>query len=243
MHIIRGRGILPEYEGQNMSINKNKNNLEIIFNSPNCVELVSCTPDAEEVIAYCARVSNPSNQLNFDTAEKLIGYLIKHKHWSPFEMVSITMQIKTSRAIAPQILRHRSFTFQEFSQRYAAVDKSGLVLTAARRQDNKNRQNSIDDLPQNIKNEWTERQQENWKKSFEHYVWALDNGIAKECARFILPLGASTTIYMSGTVRSWIHYIELRTTNGTQKEHIDIAEECKKTFKEQLPIVAKALGW
>lgn len=226
-----------------MSANENKNSLEKIFNSSNDVELVSCTPGAEEVIAYCARVSNPSNQLNFDTSEKLIGYLIKHKHWSPFEMASITMQIKTSRAIAPQILRHRSFTFQEFSQRYAAVDQSGLVLTAARRQDNKNRQNSVDDLSQNIKDEWETRQLNNWKSSFEHYKWALDNGIAKECARAILPLGTSTTMYMSGTIRSWIHYIDLRSSNGTQREHIDIAEKCKEIIKKELPTIARAVGW
>lgn len=226
-----------------MAIEENKSNLEKIFSSDKLVELVSCTPDAEEVIAYCARVSNPSNQLNFNSAEKLINYLIKHKHWSPFEMASMTMQIKTSRGLAPQILRHRSFTFQEFSQRYAAVDETGLVLSAARRQDNKNRQNSIDDLPREVKEEWENRQKENWMSSFEHYVWALDNGIAKECARFILPLGSATTIYMSGTIRSWMHYIDLRSSNGTQKEHMDIAEECKKIFCTQLPIVSKSIGW
>lgn len=222
---------------------ENKSNLEKIFSSSKNVELVSCTPGAEEVIVYCARVSNPSNQLNFDNAEKLISYLIRHKHWSPFEMASITMQIKTSRGIAPQILRHRSFTFQEFSQRYASVDESGLVLNVARRQDQKNRQNSVDDLPQAIKEEWLRRQQENWRRSFEDYKWALDHDIAKECARFILPLGAATTMYMSGTIRSWIHYIELRSANGTQKEHMDIAEECKAIFKAQLPSIAKALNW
>ena len=199
--------------------------------------------DVQELVAYCARVSNPNNQLNFNTSEKLIGYLIKHKHWSPFEMASITMQIKTSRAIAPQILRHRSFTFQEFSQRYAAVDQSGLVLTAARRQDDKNRQNSVDDLPQEIKDEWEKRQLDNWKSSFEHYTWALNNGLAKECARAILPLGTSTTMYMSGTIRSWIHYVELRSANGTQKEHMDIAEKCKDIIKRELPTIAKAVGW
>ena len=158
-------------------------------------------------------------------------------------MASITMQIKTSRAIAPQILRHRSFTFQEFSQRYAAVDQSGLVLTAARRQDDKNRQNSVDDLPQEIKDEWEKRQLDNWKSSFEHYTWALNNGLAKECARAILPLGTSTTMYMSGTIRSWIHYVELRSANGTQKEHMDIAEKCKDIIKRELPTIAKAVGW
>lgn len=217
--------------------------LEQISNTNNLVELVSVTPGAEEVISYCARVSNPNNQLNFNNSAKLISYLIKNKHWSPFEMAHMTIQIKTSRGIAPQILRHRSFTFQEFSQRYAAVDQSGLTLHAARRQDDKNRQNSIDDLTPEVKQEWLYRQQQNWKSSFEHYTWALDNGIAKECARFVLPLGCSTTLYMSGTIRSWIHYIELRSSNGTQKEHMDIALACKEVFKEQLPEIAAALGW
>jgi thymidylate synthase (FAD) len=158
-------------------------------------------------------------------------------------MAHMTMQIKTSRGISPQVLRHRSFTFQEFSQRYAAVDESGLVVYAARRQDDKNRQNSIDDLTDEVKKEWQDRQLENWKRSFEHYTWALNNGIAKECARFVLPLGTATTLYMSGSVRSWIHYIELRSSNGTQKEHMDIAIECKEIFKQQLPGVALALGW
>lgn len=218
-------------------------NLSKIFASEKNVELVSCTPGTEQVITYCARVSNPNNQLKFDNNEKLINYLIKNKHWSPFEMAHMTVQIKTSRGIAPQILRHRSFTFQEFSQRYAAVDESGIVLSAARRQDVKNRQNSIDDLTDEVKKEWTERQVANWKSSFEHYTWALNNGIAKECARFILPLGCATTLYMSGSIRSWIHYIELRSANGTQKEHMEIAEECKKIFKEQFPSVAAALNW
>jgi thymidylate synthase (FAD) len=217
--------------------------LNEISSSTNLVEMVSVTPGAEEVIVYCARVSNPNNQLNFNNSAKLIKYLIDNKHWSPFEMAHITIQIKTSRGISPQILRHRSFTFQEFSQRYAAVDSSGLTLYAARRQDTKNRQNSVDDLEEAIKQEWLDRQQQNWKTSFEHYTWALNNGIAKECARFVLPLGTSTTMYMSGSIRSWIHYIELRASNGTQKEHMEIAEACKQVFKQQLPGVAAALGW
>ena len=158
-------------------------------------------------------------------------------------MASMTLQVKTSRGISPQILRHRSFTFQEFSQRYAAVDASGLVLYAARRQDSKNRQNSLDDLSDAVKQEWNDRQVENWKRCFEHYTWALDNGIAKECARFVLPLGTSTTLYMSGTLRSWIHYIELRTANGTQKEHMELASECKRIFVELFPDTSKALNW
>lgn len=211
--------------------------------STNLVENISITPGAQEVISYCARVSNPNNQLNFNNNAKLISYLIKNQHWSPFEMANMTLQIKTSRGISPQILRHRSFTFQEFSQRYAAVDKSGLILYAARRQDEKNRQNSIDDLTEEVKKEWLDRQQQNWKSAFEHYTWALDNGIAKECARFVLPLGCATTLYMSGTIRSWIHYIELRSAHGTQKEHMDIAIECKEIFKKELPEIAAALGW
>ncbi len=226
-----------------MQENNPINQLENISSSTNLVELVSVTPGAQEVISYCARVSNPNNQLNFNNNSKLIKYLITNQHWSPFEMAHMTIQIKTSRGISPQILRHRSFTFQEFSQRYAAVDSSGLTLYAARRQDTKNRQNSVDDLSDEVKQEWIDRQQANWQSSFEHYTWALDNGIAKECARFILPLGCATTLYMSGSIRSWIHYIELRSSNGTQKEHMDIAIECKELFKQQLPEVAAALGW
>jgi thymidylate synthase (FAD) len=223
--------------------NKIIGQLESVSNSKNIVELLSVTPGAEEVISYCARVSAPQNQLKFSSSAKLIKYLIANKHWSPFEIAHLTIQIKTSRGISPQILRHRSFTFQEFSQRYAAVDASGLIVYAARRQDDKNRQNSIDDLSDDIKREWEERQLSNWKNAFEHYTWALDNGIAKECARFVLPLGCATTLYMSGSVRSWIHYIELRASNGTQKEHMDIAVECKEIFRKELPGVAEALGW
>jgi thymidylate synthase (FAD) len=216
--------------------------LEEIHKSLKLVELVSVTPNAEKVMAYCARVSNPGNQLN-NSYEKLLKYCITNQHWSVFEQASLTLQIKTSRGISPQILRHRSFTFQEFSQRYAAVDEGGVVLYAARRQDDKNRQNSIDDLTDEVKQEWHRRQNENWKQAFDHYTWALDNGIAKECARFILPLGCATTLYMSGTIRSWIHYIELRSSNGTQKEHMDIANECKDIFCKELPALAKALNW
>lgn len=198
---------------------------------------------AEDVVAYAARVSNPSNQENFTTAPRLIRYLIDQKHWSPFEMVSITLEISTSRGISPQILRHRSFSFQEFSQRYAAVDNSGVVIYAARRQDQKNRQNSIDDLSEAVKREWEERQLQNWKTSFEHYKWALDNNIAKECARFVLPLGCKTKLYMAGTLRSWIHYCDLRASNGTQKEHADIAIDARSIIAERFPDVALALGW
>lgn len=222
---------------------KKEVNLEELTQSDNLVDLVSITPDAEKTITFCARVSNPNNQSNTTTSPKLLKYLITHQHWSPFELASMTMQIKTSRAISPQILRHRSFTFQEFSQRYAAVDENGIVTYAARRQDTKNRQNSIDDLSSDIKDEWESRQLQNWRNSFEHYKWAIDSGIAKECARFVLPLGTATTIYMAGTIRSWIHYIELRSANGTQAEHKEIADEAKKVFKQQLPAIAEALGW
>ena len=218
--------------------------LEEISATNELVEIVSLTPDAEKTIVYCARVSNPSNQTNFNSASKLIAYLIANKHWSPFEMAHLTLQIKTSRGISPQILRHRSFTFQEFSQRYAAVDeKTGLVLYVARRQDKKNRQNSLDDISDEVKAEWEKRQQDNWKTSFEHYQWALDHEIAKECARMVLPLGTSTTLYMSGSVRSWIHYIETRADVSTQKEHRDIAEAAKKIFVESLPDIASAMSW
>lgn len=212
-------------------------------NKETLVELLSRTPDAEKTIAYCARVSAPENQVRDASADKLISYLIRNKHWSPFEMAHMTLSIKTSRGISQQIIRHRSFTFQEFSQRYATVDQSGLSLYAARRQDDKNRQNSIDDLTDVIKKEWEARQLSNWKRSFEDYKWALDNGIAKECARFVLPLGTATSLYMSGSLRSWIHYIELRTAHGTQKEHMDIALGCRHIFIQQFPNIAKALGW
>jgi thymidylate synthase (FAD) len=158
-------------------------------------------------------------------------------------MANMVLEIKTSRGISPQILRHRSFSFQEFSQRYAAVDNTGVIIYAARRQDTKNRQNSIDDLSDDIRREWDERQMQNWKTSFEHYTWALDNGIAKECARFVLPLGCSTKIYMQGTIRSWIHYIDLRAGNGTQKEHHDLALDAREIFCTELPIIAEALEW
>ena len=205
------------------------------------VKLISITPNAEATMAYCARVSS-TNQDNPDYAG-LLRYCIKHKHWSVFELATMTLEIETCRGISTQILRHRSFTFQEFSQRYAAIDSSGVEIYAARRQDKKNRQNSVDDLPDDIKEEWIKIQGENWKQAFKHYTWAIDNGIAKECARFILPLGTSTRLYMSGTIRSWIHYIELRSANGTQEEHKKIAESAKAVFCQELPSVAEALNW
>lgn len=191
--------------------------------------------DQEDIIAYCARVSNPNNQVNTDTMPRLLKYLQDHKHWSPFEMSHVTIEIDTSRGIAPQILRHRSFSFQEFSQRYQSLDESGVVLYAARRQDIKNKQNSIDDLSQSVKDEWSKRQLDAWKICFEHYKWALDNGIAKECARFVLPLSSRTRLYMSGSVRSWMHYIAVRSDPSTQKEHRDIAVACRDALKEYFP--------
>jgi thymidylate synthase (FAD) len=193
--------------------------------------------DQEQMIAYCARVSNPSNQENTQTMSKLLKYLQDHKHWSPFEMAHAVVEIETSRGISPQILRHRSFSFQEFSQRYQSLDDSGVVIYAARRQDAKNKQNSIDDLSEEIKKEWEDRQLQNWKSSFEHYKWALDNGVAKECARFVLPLGSKTRMYMSGTIRSWMHFLETRTHESTQKEHRDIALACREALSTYFPYV------
>jgi len=208
------------------------------------VKLVSVTPDAEQTMAYVARVSNPNNQENPNYA-KLLGYCIKHNHWSVFEQSFMTLEIETTRGLAAQILRHRSFTYQEFSQRYA--DSSLLAKTIPvpelRRQDTKNRQNSIDDLdPEFV--ELTNKQIETYfAQGMSLYQHLLDNGVAKECARFVLPLATPTRLYMSGSCRSWIHYIQLRSANGTQKEHMEIAEACKKIFSEQFPTVAEALEW
>jgi thymidylate synthase (FAD) len=206
--------------------------------------LISITPDAEKTMAYIARVSNPSNQENENYA-RLLAYCIKHNHWSVFEQATMTLEIETTRGIAAQVLRHRSFTFQEFSQRYA--DSSLLAETIPvpelRRQDTKNRQNSVDDLdPEFV--ELTNKQIETYfAQGMSLYQHLLDNGVAKECARFILPLATPTRIYMTGSCRSWIHYINLRSANGTQKEHMDIALDCKKIFTEQFPSVAEALEW
>jgi len=208
------------------------------------VKLVSVTPDAEQTMAYVARVSNPNNQENPNYA-KLLGYCIKHNHWSVFEQSFMTLEIETTRGLAAQILRHRSFTYQEFSQRYA--DSSLLAETIPvpelRRQDTKNRQNSIDDLdPEFV--ELTNKQIETYfAQGMSLYQHLLDNGVAKECARFVLPLATPTRLYMSGSCRSWIHYIQLRSANGTQKEHMEIAEACKEIFAQQFPTVAEALEW
>jgi len=208
------------------------------------VKLVSVTPDAEQTMAYVARVSNPNNQENPNYA-KLLGYCIKHNHWSVFEQSFMTLEIETTRGLAAQILRHRSFTYQEFSQRYA--DSSLLAETIPvpelRRQDTKNRQNSIDDLDPEFVALSNKQIETYFAQGMSLYQHLLDNGVAKECARFVLPLATPTRLYMSGSCRSWIHYIQLRSANGTQKEHMEIAEECKKIFAQQFPTVAEALEW
>ena len=207
-------------------------------------KFISVTPDAEKHIAYCARVSNPSNQGN-DSFEGLIKYCIKHKHWSIFEQAFLTIELETTRAIAAQVLRHRSFTYQEFSQRYAdsslLMDK--IPLPELRRQDTKNRQNSTDDLDPFIKQNLEMQMQTLFDSSMALYQQMLERGVAKECARNVLPMCVPTRMYMSGSVRSWIHYIELRSANGTQKEHMDLANACKEIFVEQFPIIAGALDW
>lgn len=205
------------------------------------VTLQSITPDAEKAMVYMARVSS-TKQDNPEIAG-LLRYCIRNGHWSVFELANLVVEINTSRGISPQILRHRSFSFQEFSQRYAAVDGDGIVVYALRRQDTKNRQNSIDDMPEDWKKEFEQDQLDNWKRSFELYKKWIDRGAAKEQARFLLPLGCSTKMYMQGTIRSWIHYLQLRTGNGTQKEHMDIANAIKEIFIKELPIVSEALGW
>ena len=210
----------------------------------NDVKLVSVTPDAEKHIAYCARVSNPSNQGN-DSFEGLLKYCIKHKHWSIFEQSFMTLEIETSRAIAAQVLRHRSFTFQEFSQRYAdsSLLSDKIVLPELRRQDVKNRQNSTDDLDPFVQQNLELQMQTLFDSSMALYQQMLERGVAKECARMVLPLAVGTRLYMSGSLRSWMHYIDLRSSNGTQKEHMIIAEGCKKIFCEQFPIIGTALDW
>ena len=209
------------------------------------VKLISVTPDAEETMAYVARVSNPANQENEKYAG-LLKYCIKHNHWSVFEQSFMTLEIETTRAIAAQILRHRSFTYQEFSQRYADSSLLGfdqIPLPELRRQDTKNRQNSIDDLDPFDVQTLQLQMQTLFDSSMALYKQMLGRGVAKECARNVLPLCVPTRIYMSGSCRSWIHYITLRSANGTQKEHMDVANGCKKIFIEQFPTVAEALEW
>ena len=200
--------------------------------------------DAQELIAYCARVSNPTNQFNTETSEKLIGYLIKHQHWSPLEMVSVCLEITTTRDIARQILRHRSFSFQEFSQRYAdPTEDLSFVIRKARRQDPKNRQNSIElesTLSDTIiQDEWRDRQRELISLAKSTYSWAISKGIAKEQARCVLPEGNTVSrLYMNGTLRSWIHFISLRSANGTQKEHMEVARECAQVITKVFPLAS-----
>jgi thymidylate synthase (FAD) len=207
------------------------------------VKLISVTPDAEKTMAYVARVSNPNNQENPNYA-KLLSYCIKHNHWSVFEQSFMTLEIETTRGLAAQILRHRSFTFQEFSQRYAdsSLLSDTIPLPDLRRQDTKNRQNSIDDIDPFVIQKYQMLIQDHFRDAMALYKKILDEGIAKECARFVLPLATPTRLYMSGSCRSWITYIALREKSGTQKEHMDIAKECKKIFSEQFPICYGALG-
>jgi len=208
------------------------------------VKLISVTPDAEKTMAYVARVSNPNNQENPNYA-KLLGYCIKHNHWSVFEQSFMTLEIETTRGLAAQILRHRSFTFQEFSQRYAdsSLLSSTIPLPELRRQDTKNRQNSIDDLDPQVIEKLNYQMNTLFDSSMALYQQMLESGVAKECARFVLPLATPTRLYMSGSLRSWMHYIDLRSANGTQKEHMDIANACKEIFAEQFPTIGGALEW
>ena len=200
--------------------------------------------DAQELIAYCARVSNPANQFNTDTSEKLIRYLIRHQHWSPLEMVSACIEITTTRDIARQILRHRSFSFQEFSQRYADPTKDlGFVTRDARLQDTENRQNSIEVGDQLLQNEWYRAQQRVIYAAKREYEWAIANGIAKEQARAVLPEGLTESrLYMNGTLRSWIHFIELRSANGTQREHQEVAVACAEVIAKIFPMATELVA-
>ena len=201
--------------------------------------------DPQEVISYTARISNPHNQENYRTATGLLKYCIKHAHWSIFETASMTLEINTNRGIAAQVLRHRSFTFQEFSQRYAdtkLLDQT-IPLPSLRKQDKTNRQNSTNDLPPGMVEEYQKKIQKHYEDGMDLYNNLLDNGVAKECARFVLPLSTRTRIYMTGSCRSWIHYINLRTAHGTQAEHMELAENCKEVFTQVFPDIAEALEW
>jgi thymidylate synthase (FAD) len=213
----------------------------ISFSTPTQEYAEQGVDDAQELIAYCARVSNPSNQLNTETSEKLINYLVKHAHWSPLEMVSACIEIETTRDIARQILRHRSFSFQEFSQRYAdPVKDLDFEIREARLQDDKNRQNSVETDDTELKTEWMLAQERVIIEARKAYRWAIENGIAKEQARAVLPEGLTMSrMYMNGTLRSWIHYIELRSANGTQKEHMEIAKACAHVIAEVFPMATK----
>ena len=208
------------------------------------IKLVSVTPNAEKTIAYVARVSNPQNQEN-DKFAGLLRYCIKHGHWSVFEQAFMTLEINTTRGLAAQILRHRSFTYQEFSQRYQDVShiREDIPLPELRSQDEKNRQNSIDDVDPAVVEKFNKKMRAHFNASIDLYKMMLREGIAKECARFVLPLATPTRLYMTGSVRSWIHYIELRSAHGTQKEHMDLVENVRSVFKEQFPTVSEALEW
>ena len=208
------------------------------------VKFVSVTPDAEKTMAYIARVSNPKNQDN-ETFAGLLKYCIKHNHWSVFEQSSMTLEIETTRGLGAQILRHRSFTFQEFSQRYADVSfiREDIPLPELRSQDLKNRQNSVDDVDPAVVDIFNKEMRSHFDSSIDLYKKMLHAGIAKECARFVLPLATPTRLYMTGSCRSWIHYINLRSAHGTQKEHMDVVAECRKIFVEQFPAVSEALEW
>ena len=204
-------------------------------------KIIWITPDTEALIGKIARVSNPNNEDNPDV-DKLIRYLIKHKHWSPFEMASMCVEIQTTRAISAQILRHRSFSFQEFSQRYAIpTDTFATVLPDLRRQDTKNRQNSIDDLPEETRDYYKQRIDDHFRESVNLYESLLHSNVAKECARSVLPLNTVTRLYMSGTIRSWLHYIDLRGSNGTQKEHMEIAASVGEILDTELPNISRAM--
>ena len=208
------------------------------------IKLVSVTPDAEKTIAYVARVSNPANQENEKFAG-LLRYCIQHGHWSVFEQAHMTVEINTTRGLAAQILRHRSFTYQEFSQRYQDVShiREDIPLPELRSQDLKNRQNSVDDVEPAVVEKFNAKMRKHFDASIDLYKEMLRAGIAKECARFVLPLATPTRLYMTGSVRSWIHYIDLRSAHGTQKEHMDLVENVRRVFKEQFPTVSEALQW
>jgi len=219
------------------------NQVKLIATTSGAGELEGMGP--QEVISYVARVSNPHNQENYRTAGGLLRYCINHEHWSIFETASMTLEINTNRGIAAQILRHRSFTYQEFSQRYADTKllQTELPLPELRRQDTKNRQNSTPDLPPGVQKEYANKIAKHFDDAMWLYNNMLDSGVAKESARFVLPLATPTRIYMTGSCRSWIHYINLRTSNGTQQEHKEVAEECRKIFRVIFPDVAEALDW
>ena len=207
------------------------------------VKLISVTPEAEKTMGYIARVSNPNNQNN-PVVDGLLGYCIKHGHWSVFEQAHMTLEIETTRGLAAQILRHRSFTFQEFSQRYANANLlDNIEVPDLRSQDSKNRQNSIDDIPQDKKETLQKKISDHFSAAMSLYDELIKEGVAKECARFVLPLSTPTRIYMTGSVRSWIHYIDLRSAHGTQKEHMDLVHEVRQIFKQQFPVCSKALNW